>query len=725
MLIVAVKLRFTNLRIRSDDCDFRKVRFLYTAILFLIISLQAYAGQLRINEIALTPDLPVALKYVELELYNAGDEEVQIQGLQFFVDGVLEAIQEEKIIEPLGFLTVSFGKKSARTGLDLSLALSWHGGTIMLMAADGERLLDMFIYPELKGYGSFGRCPDGAQRPAYSDFATIGFDCLQEETLSERAASVSCRVEEKSYTKKLVLESDERQIRYTLDGGEVTEESPLYEGPIRFPPGKLCQIKARAFCDGKFPGPLMVQSVFRETPDLPVIALSVKDEDLWDSGKGIYTAGKRANFARKGKEWERAAVLQVWHSDGTQSAPAEYGMRISGSGTRSLPKRSFKLHRRERYDDSPFPFFPELDIDELVLRADATPNSFLQNRFIERTCQDHFKHVDVQPSKVFALYLNGRFWGIYRAMPAKDPKWLEASHGVENIDVLAGSSYRLVQGNKEGLSTFIDLVSKKSLNDQQLEQLESIAHVESMIEMAALDIYTGRADHEFNTRMWRAPGGKWKWVAYDFDLWMAPEDRSLERMLSEEELSAPYLQVIWNTPRLRTALLAELTSLLNGPLSPRLAEVTLKAVHYESREMRSMDRELWGDSLERLDPLVGYEALFHRISDRPQQLFKQLEALSGKQLLKLPVVHSKHGEIVINGRSVDSEQEFIYSWNSTLLVAEAMGLKDYEFSAWDGFEGASPLLLEPQRIKKLGARFRRKPLAQRQASTDSQRFLSK
>ena len=550
-------------------------------LLLCSIIAQASGGALRINEIARAHELPVALQHVSVEVYNPGPDEIDMRGMRFFVGSSSWEIENQMIVAPRSFQVFNFGKKLKGSINNIGLELSWQGGTIMLWDASGSMLLDMFIYPALMDKGSFGRCPDGAVQPAYGESPSIGVSCAEVITAEARASEVTMKQEGDRVT---LLASDGHAIRYTLDGSEPTVSSALYSEPVIVQDNAV--VKARTYVTGKHPGKLFVESVLLPVKGREAIALAISERDLWNNETGIYTMGEHANFSRKGKEWERSVLVQCMDDDGQTVRKDDFGIRISGSGTRSLPKRSFKIFRRDRYGDAPLDFFCEIPVDEIVVRADGTPNSYLRNKFIEESAKKFATHSDIQESRNMDVYLNGSYWGTYRAMPAKDAKWLEEKHGFETIDMLAGSAHRIVSGTDAGWNEVVALLLKQELNKVELDLLDGLVDIQSMIELAAFDLFTGRADHEFNTRVWRPadPAGKWRWVLYDFDLWALYNDPSLDRMLMEPASSAPFISAIWHTPVLQEQLLAYLCGLMNGPLQGDEASNNVESLFYDERD---------------------------------------------------------------------------------------------------------------------------------------------
>jgi len=670
-------------------------------ILLICLAGAIHAQAVRINEIARAYELPVALQHVTVEVYNAGSKPANMKGMRFFLNGKFQEITHDAVIKGKGFYVFNFGKKRGDSPADLDLKLPWHGATLMLWDARGEQMLDLFIYPELLDKGSFGRCPDGAVKPAYTDTYTIGGGCDQAAVSPARSGAVQLTRTPVADGITISLQADAEAIYYTVDGSEPTEKATRYTSSI------LVAVKARSYSTGKHPSSVLTEAILPGDPKRRQVLISLVEEDLWDDEKGIYVSGSNSNFSRKGKAWERSAIVQTNGLDNSTWGKHEFGMRISGSGTRSLNKRSFKLFTRDRYGDAGLDFFTDLAVDEVVLRADATPNSFLQNKFIEVVATGAAEHLDVQGSVVMDLYLNGAYWGMYRAMPAKDPRWIETKRQVNGIDMLSGSAYRVVEGSDEGVDEVLQILSNKSLNSTQLERLDQLIDVQSLIQLAAFDVYTGRADHELNTRMWRPPGGKWRWILYDFDLWALADDPSLGRMLSEPNAVTPFVGTIWHTPQLQEQFLSYMCALLNGPLNPVEADRTVERIYDENRLQLEEDHANWQYLVDMIAPQFGLQELRQKVIERPGNLYTQLGKRSERAVVRVPYVAAAGGDVAIDGLTV-SKANTITGWSDVLILLEAKPQEGMEFVTWKGMQDDAPLLLvELDKINKIQPVFRK------------------
>ena len=205
----------------------------------------------------------------------------------------------------------------------------------------------------------------------------------------------------------LALSSTEAgvSIRYTLDGSDPVETSPLYNAALTIPtkagqPNVLSMIqgtatanvhtdgwkppvgevrkatvvRSRAFRAGAPPGPVATQTylVGADGPRqdaLPVLSIATTPEGMFDYVKGIYMLGKifddyvsahpgeqltghtPANYTQRGTAWEREAHLEWFEPWPVSGAPGPLAgtrawgepilLDIQGQSTRSFRQKSF------------------------------------------------------------------------------------------------------------------------------------------------------------------------------------------------------------------------------------------------------------------------------------------------------------------------------------------------------------------------------------------------
>ena len=180
-------------------------------------------------------------------------------------------------------------------------------------------------------------------------------------------------------------------------------------------------------------------------------------------------------------------------------------------------------------------------------------------------------------------------------------------------------------------------------------------------------------------------------------------------MLSEPTVSAPYIQVIWNTPVLRSMLLSELSAWINGPLAPNSALSALQEIESTNRELLRADYRLWSDSLTMIEPDEGLAELSTKLEKRPEQLIAQLVQRGAGEWTHIPIEQSKGGHLVLDGKRVDAHATRLVVPAQELLLIEAVPADGMSFSGWKGMQETSPLLLiEPDFVERLEPQFKKK-----------------
>ncbi|MBK7268433.1 MAG: CotH kinase family protein [Flavobacteriales bacterium] len=209
---------------------------------------------------------------------------------------------------------------------------------------------------------------------------------------------------------------------------------------------------------------------------------------MWDAENGLLAEGDRANFAREGPAWTRTAQLVVRSGEIEVDRPV--ALRVSGSGSRGFPKRSFNVSGRTTLGSKGQLRLPDSSAwNTLVLRADATPHALLHNLLTTELVHRAGDQLAVQPGTAMPLYLNGAYWGAYRAMPAKNEELLCKLSGAEKRHC-GGAEGRIVRGGRSHYEQAMALLERAA----PLDSLAALIEVESLIELACFDLWTGRAD---------------------------------------------------------------------------------------------------------------------------------------------------------------------------------------------------------------------------------------
>ncbi|MBL7950286.1 MAG: CotH kinase family protein [Flavobacteriales bacterium] len=638
-----------------------------------------------------------------VELFNPTNVAVDLAGMRFAVVGRTHVIQAPLTIGAGEHSLIWFDGAPDRGTDHAGFTLPRKGGTLLLIAADGLTVQDVFTYPAMAGDLSVGRLSDGSKAWSFFSEATPGKPNRGDIAVHGRTATPTIDTAFAGSGDLVVLPliADEgATIRYTTDGTEPTAlNGHTYAGPLTIDHDLV--VRARAFVEGHLPSKEFCSTYHLGDAPQVGITIAMDQAGLSDDSIGINVEGALANFSRRGRTWERLAMVKF---NGTEDAPIPIGISIHGSGSRGLAKRSFKLHARDRYD-SPVKGLRLNETEffqEGILRADAGAHTFLRNRFMEVIATKHHLHVDVQPSRPMPLYLNGQYWGLYRWMPPKDEQWLERISGSEAVDVLEGPAAVVRSGSDAHFKPAVERLMALA----PLDTLARYFDLDNLIDLACLDLYTGRADHDLNVRLYRPRqhGGRWRWVMFDMDLWAPAEENGVERMASGTAAETPYIPQLLQQPELQQKLLARMTALIATALSPAEAASLADSLFASHSAAMQADHERWRNEMERPDPSASYADLRGFTQQRPAHVMQDIAARTGRKLkiITVEVPSTEVGVLKIEGLTLSPGVHEVMAFNGVPIqfnFGEGVG---QELAGWKGTnEAGATIKIEPSNLRVL------------------------
>lgn len=631
-----------------------------------------------------------------VEVFNASDRTIDLQGYVLVVGAHQDSVKGPLPIAPGGHAVLLLDRRPELGTDHLRIKLPREGGTLLLIAPDRSTVVDAFTYGSMPAGCSLGRTPDGGRCAGFFMDPTFGTSTGPSPVLRRwldppriESVSVASGCEVSMHAAPGVL------ICYTIDGGP--PEAPYaasYVGPITCATGTC--IKARAFAADALPSEVACR-ILLASGDEHQVALVMDPCDLDDPWTGINVEGFHGNHARRGKEWRRDAFIQL----GAGQPAASAKVSIAGSGSRGLPKRSFKVRA-----DGGGPLLPGLP-SAITLRADATPHAFLRNLFMEHIAREVGARVDVQPSRAVWLRLNGNDHGLYRLMPAKSAEWVRSLTGAEAVDLVEGPAARVVCGDREHCERSMRALAEGG----SAADLGALIDLQSLFDLACFDLYAGRADHDLNVRCWRpkVEGGRWRWIMYDMDLWAPVEENAVERMMAGEPAACPYLPRLLSDPVLRDRLLTRLVALLNSVLAPEVAAAKVDALYNDHAQLMAADHARWSGEMEVPRPEASHALLLDHVRRRPALLMAHL----ARQLrldpcsLDVSVLPRGGGEVWIDGLQITGDHARLAAFKGSMLALSARAAEGMEFDGWVGVDAAGPdVSIDPGRIHALRAVFR-------------------
>jgi len=338
-------------------------------------------------------------------------------------------------------------------------------------------------------------------------------------------------------------------------------EEPVFQGTV---------VRARTVRDGAISSPVVTHTFF-VTPEgadrysLPVIALSIQEDSLFDYEQGIYTPGidfdqwrqahpfrtagldSNANYYRRGINAEFPGHMEFILPNRGRVWSQNLGIRIHGNTARSFAQKSIRLYARNAYDDSnvmEYPFIaglrerrsgsPMTSYRRLILRNSGSD-------YIGSRIRDAFQQVLISPLGLdyqgyapAVHFINGEYWGTINIRERVDQHFLAAHHGVDadSIELLKEASDELIES--EGHEDLIALRVYAEAND--LSQSIHFEYMAEQMDMAnyilynMIQIYAKNTDWPANNwAVWRTPAhgesdsteypddGRWRWIIFDMD----------------------------------------------------------------------------------------------------------------------------------------------------------------------------------------------------------------
>lgn len=318
-------------------------------------------------------------------------------------------------------------------------------------------------------------------------------------------------------------------LRYTTDGATPTAKSKTFpaEGlTIK----KTTVLRVKAFREDAVSSETVSASYFiGDTLQTPVVSLITDDKYLFNKKTGalVKGSGSTPNYA---KELEYPINIEYFTLEGQCQINQIGTFTCSGHSARVNAQKSIALYARNEYGPSTFAFnpFPTRDYTEyksLLLRAANSDTYATRIRDIVASSLAEGQGLLYQDHVVIQVYINGEYWGHYNLREKINKYFIAQYEGVtdetdiDNIDILArnGTDRFTQNGNNEDWVALADFCKTHDLNDpDNLQYVLDRLDVDNMFTHAAFEIILGNVDFT-NVRVYRVPGGKWRYLLFDVE----------------------------------------------------------------------------------------------------------------------------------------------------------------------------------------------------------------
>lgn len=315
------------------------------------------------------------------------------------------------------------------------------------------------------------------------------------------------------------------------------------------------------------------------------ISLVTAPNNLFDDETGIYVTGKEydacvareeapwtceVNYAARGKEWEKAALIDVFDQNGEKLLSSPCGIRIHGGATRAIPQKSFSVYARAEYGGQ-----RKFTYDLFESREGSGPHKFIlssggnddmvkvRDYIIQKMAAE--AQLDVATMKMFpcALFLNGEYWGVYYVTESYNASYLSDQYGVAENNVVmikrTNEAVEVEDGNAGDMELYREMVQYICSHDMRdndaYQKVCEMIDIDSFVDYYALQIYIGNHDWpENNVALWRTreenalnvwADGRWRYMLFDTNHLSVCGDAGaddLERTISHDDVFASLIQ---------------------------------------------------------------------------------------------------------------------------------------------------------------------------------------
>ena len=408
-------------------------------------------------------------------------------------------------------------------------SISASGETLILSNAEGTEIQRVKV-PEQYGCVSWGK-PARDGEYGFFENPTRGKK-NDDRAYSGRVAAPVLSGKGGFYSGSVTVKAEGPEgavLRYTTDGETPTEKSKVFpaEGLTL---KKTTPLRVKAFREGAVSSETESATYFiDDDPRTAIVSLITDDKYLFNRKTGMLVKGT-GSIPNYSKGFEYPVHIEYFNAEGTREISQTGTMTCSGHSARINSQKSIALYARkswgaEKFVFNPFPTRNYTEYKSLLLRAANSDYSATRLRDIVASSLAEGQGILYQDHVVIQVYINGQYWGHYNLREKINKHFVAAYEGVtdpdqiDRIDILArtGRDEFLQNGDNKDWLALCDFCKKNKLTDpENLKRVEAELDIDNMFTHAAYEIILGNVDFT-NVRLYRVPGGKWKYLLFDVE----------------------------------------------------------------------------------------------------------------------------------------------------------------------------------------------------------------
>ncbi|MFN8145238.1 MAG: CotH kinase family protein [Bacteroidia bacterium] len=428
--------------------------------------------------------------------------------------------------------------------LHAKFKLNRAGEKVFLVNASGT-LIDSKNSGVIEPDNSIGRNPDGSATWCTTATPTPGASNNSANCFSGYATIPIFSKASGFYsgTQSLVLSTSfpGGQIRYSLDGTDVSSTSTLYTGAISLT--TTTTVKARVFASTALPSQTVTNTFFINLNcKLPVYAVTTDPYNLYDYNNGIFVAGPNAQAsnphfgANYWMDWEKPIYLEYFDRDKIRAFKFNSGLKITGGWSRAADQKSLEIMLSDKYGLSKLNYPLESDKlwndkwDDFILHTTGNDRGVCHMRdpLMERLLRT--TNIDYLAYEPCLVYINGQSWGVYYTRENDDHHWIEGNYGYkkDEIDLLKESYFyptiEVKKGSDAAFWTMYNYATTASpTGASYYATMNTMMDLDNMVDYFASETYYPNDDWmgggNNNLKLWRPnkTGGRFRYLSYDLD----------------------------------------------------------------------------------------------------------------------------------------------------------------------------------------------------------------
>ena len=383
------------------------------------------------------------------------------------------------------------------------------------------------------------------------------------------------RPQNKTYYAHYKLSSSGETIRLTdKDGNEVQ----ALQYPKQFP-GFTWGLAASGTDYGFFaaatPRKKNPAQVYETQAAQPVISLST-DKDYMYGKKGLFV---KPNY---NTDWEYPIHMEYFDENGVRQINQFGSFHIVGTSTRAQKQKSFAVYARTAYGgENRFHYnpFPERDYEEyrtFTIRSTGSDAFYCRMKDLVLTRLANGLDIMYLAGKTCVVYINGAYSGQYNIREKVNKYSIAQWEGItdkdliDHIDIIKGEARddQVQNGDPTDWRELRAFVKSHDLNvPENLQYVTDRLDVDSLFTWTCFELCIMNQDLE-NVRVYRVPGGKWKYVLYDVESGGELRDNAVYMLLNSAKagktLSSQYslIKNLLLVPEMRAKFLARLAEVM-------------------------------------------------------------------------------------------------------------------------------------------------------------------